>query len=95
MKIGRKPKPIEERLFPLEFEASEDPEPYSPPYQPEYSGMQAQIRGPRYYIAEKIKVVPIEDLPLYISYRHKTKLFEELIKRGLNVHKKETVPASV
>jgi hypothetical protein len=83
--------------FALEFDvlASEDPEPYGPHYQYEYSGKRAEIRGPRYYIAEKIKIVPLGDLPLYIAYRHKTKLFEELLKRGLHVHKKETVPASV
>jgi hypothetical protein len=70
--------------FALEFDvvASEDPQPYDPQYQQEYSGKQAQIRGPKYYIASKIKVVPIGDLPLYIPYLHKTALFDQLLKQS-------------
>jgi hypothetical protein len=70
--------------FALEFDvvASEDPQPYDPKYQQEYSGTQAQIRGPKYYIASKIKVVPIGDLPLYIHYLHKTALFDRLLNSG-------------
>jgi hypothetical protein len=68
--------------FSLRFDvvASEDPEPYSPPYQPEHSGKRAEIRGPKYYCATKIRIVPITDLPLYINYFHKTVLFDKLLK---------------
>jgi len=68
--------------FAAEFEviASEDPEPYNPPYQSEYSGFHAEIRGPKYYIANKIKIVPVGDLMLYLYFRHKTPLFEKLLK---------------
>ena len=68
--------------FALEFDviASNDPVPYSSPYQSEYSGKLAQIRGPKYYVAKKIKIVPLSDLPIYIGYYHKTALFEKLLK---------------
>ena len=70
--------------FALEFDviASEDPVPYNSPYQPEYSGKKAQIRGPKYYVSKKIQVVPVNKLPLYVSYYHKTEQFEELLKSG-------------
>jgi hypothetical protein len=60
--------------------ASQDSVAYSSPYQPEYSGKLARIRCPKYYDAKKIKIVPISDLPLYVTYRHKTVLFEKLLK---------------
>jgi hypothetical protein len=71
--------------FTLRFDvlASEDPEPYRPPWQPEYSGKEAHIQGPEYYDAKKIKIVPITDLPLYINYPYKTALFDKLLKKGL------------
>ena len=70
--------------FALVFDviASEDPAPYNPPYQPEYSGRQAQIRGPKYYGATKIKIVPLNELPMYLSYPYRTPLFEKIFKGG-------------
>jgi len=68
--------------FALNFNvvASQDPEPYNPPYNPVYSGFSAQIRGPKYYYAESIKIVPIKELPLYVSYAHTTPLLSKLLK---------------
>ena len=61
--------------------ASQDPIPYTPPYQLQYSGTLAHLRWPNYYEAKKIKIIPLIDLPLYISYPYKTALFERLIKK--------------
>ena len=68
--------------FALNFDviASEDSTPYNPPYQFKFSGNQAQIRGPDYKFAKKIKIVPLNDLPLYICFQHKTILFDKLLK---------------
>jgi hypothetical protein len=73
-----------EEGFALEFDviASQDSEPYNPPYQLEYSGRQAQIRGPKYYIADKIKIIPLLNLPLFLDYPYKTSLFEKLFKEN-------------
>jgi hypothetical protein len=69
--------------FALVFDvvASEDSVPYSSPYQQQYSGRLAEIRWPGYKNAKAIKIVPVGDLPLYITYLHKTALFEGLVKK--------------
>jgi hypothetical protein len=75
--------------FALDFNliATQDPEPFEPKYQPEYSGIDVQIRCPKYFEAKKIKVVPHNDLLLYIGYPYKTKLWDILLKGPRHVNK--------
>jgi hypothetical protein len=75
--------------FALDFNliATQDPEPFEPKYQPEYSGIDVQIRCSKYFEAKRIKVVPPQDLLLYIGYPYKTKLWDTLLKGPRHVNK--------
>jgi hypothetical protein len=72
--------------FALEFNvvASEDSSLYNSPYQFEYSGKRAEIRGPEYRFANRIRIIPLDVLPLYLYFQNKTPLFEKLLK-GIKV----------
>jgi len=60
----------------LDVVASDDPLPYNPPCQIPYSGRKAELRGPH----TSIKIVSKDDLLLYMHLKHKTTLFERLLK---------------
>jgi hypothetical protein len=68
--------------FELRFDvvASDDPVPYNFPFDPIYSGFKAQIVCPKFSRASEIKIVPVEDLPLYVGLAYMTPLFKELLK---------------
>jgi hypothetical protein len=60
--------------------ATEDIHPYESPYQTQYSGIYASMYFPMYRGSSTIKIVPKEDLPLYIHFKHKTVFFDRLLK---------------
>jgi hypothetical protein len=61
--------------------ASEDPEPYNPPYELLYSGQRALIHLPNYHGTNSIKIITHKDLALYLHLPYKTQLFEKILKR--------------
>lgn len=72
-------------IITFEIIASQDPTPYQPNYQSEYSGKQAIIHAPvltnqATEAYKKIKIISKEDLPLFINYEYKTKLYSNLFK---------------